>query len=367
MTIQAGQVGIDFAFMPDERGYAGIAANHARFVCRYSDGGIGNPKCTKHGEIAAAAAHGLDFIANFEYQGHTREEGGASGTEHGKADRDFWHSRGLAEGAGVVLSWEPGDDPSMFDEVARFLSHYRAAVGRPVGLYAGLKALQYMRKHELIDFTWLPMSCAVSGLPFDDLPQSQYAAKMLQAAKDHGLNMVQNRNRWYPQKDKDGKIIGWGADEDIIVNVPSVPFSHLQAAGPQPHPHPQPHPQPHPHPGTLIWQGAKWPGPELGFGPHDHFGSVNGPATSHGGATAEERKFVHMIQQRLIVCGFVPGHSDPNDGWADGIFDVKGADRPGGPTTDAVIRFQHKERPGHLTTRPGEVWADDWQTLFSLT
>ena len=115
-----------------------------------------------------------------------------------------------------------------------------------------------------------------------------------------------------------------------------------------------------------MWQGEAWPGPKLGFGPNDFFGNVNGPAHSHGGATGAERTYVKVIQQRLMVCGFVPGHTDPNDHWADGIFDVQGNGQLGGATTDAVKRFQAKHRPGPLTTRPGEFWSDDWQTLFNL-
>ncbi len=73
-----------------------------------------------------------------------------------------------------------------------------------------------------------------------------------------------------------------------------------------------------------------------------------------------------MIQQRLVIGGFVPSHHDPHDGWADGIYDIKGDGRLTGATTQAVTRFQAKCRPGHLTTRPGEIWPDDWETLFNL-
>jgi hypothetical protein len=363
MAIQVNQVGIDFAAMPDPKGYAGIARNHARFVCRYSDGLGGGGKRTQPHEIADAVAQGLDFLANFEFFENTPEEGAASGRRHGTADRDFWDSRGLAPGAGVIISWEPGNDRSKFADVAAFVTHYRDAVGRPVGMYAGLPALLWMRRHDIIDFTWLPMSCAASGLDFGDLPQPRYAARMRQAAEDNGLNLVQNRNRWYRQGTDANGNPRWGADENIVVTLPAKPWSHLQAlhAGPKPASVVN-----HPHPGKL-WQGAPWPGARLGFGPTDHFGTVNGPATSHGGRAPAEKPFVRMIQQRLIVCGFVPGHSDPDDGWADGVFDVPGDTRPGGPTTDAVTLFQKKSRPGAMTTRPGEVWPDDWATLFTLS
>ena len=52
----------------------------------------------------------------------------------------------------------------------------------------------------------------------------------------------------------------------------------------------------------------------------------------------------------------MPGHTNPDDGWADGIF--------GQPTAEAVARFQHAEMPG--TQFYGQVWPDDWKKLFSL-
>jgi hypothetical protein len=117
--------------------------------------------------------------------------------------------------------------------------------------------------------------------------------------------------------------------------------------------------------GVLIGTGGAtpWPGPELGFGPHEYFGNINGPKESHGGAFAAERPFVKLIQQRLITHGFVPGHTDADGGWADGIFDVKGTSLTG-PTTDAVTRFQQAHMPG--TTFFGKVFSDDWAKLFSL-
>lgn len=185
--IAKNQRGIDFAFMPDEAGYAGIAGNHASFVCRYSAGvgGADNPKTTRPGEIADAVGHGVDFLANFELREDTPERGAAAGREHGQADRDFWSQRGLAAGAGVILSWEPGDTAALFGTVADFINSYRAAIGRPVGLYAGLSALLWMRQRQVIDFTWLPMSSSASGLNWGQISQADYAARMLKIAQDN--------------------------------------------------------------------------------------------------------------------------------------------------------------------------------------
>jgi hypothetical protein len=366
MTITVKMKGIDFAFMPDDDGYAGIARNGAGFVCRYSAGVDGqfNAKCTKQGEIADAVRHGVDFLANFELAEDTRESGGQAGKRHGRADRDFWQERGLAAGAGVILSWEPGNDASKFATVADFITHYQAAIDRPLGLYAGLKALLFMRRRDLIQFTWLPMSSAASGLDFGEISQREYAAKMLKVGEDNALNLVQNRNRWYRRVDQHGNVT-FGADEDIVVKLPGIPWSHMQASGHFQHPHPSPSTA-HPHHAGKVWQGEAWPGHRLEFGARDHFGNINGPTQSHGGATAEERTYVKKIQQRLMVCGFVPGHTKADDQWADGIFDVKGDGKLTGPTTAAVKRFQAAKRPGPLTSKPGEVWRDDWETLFNL-
>jgi hypothetical protein len=52
----------------------------------------------------------------------------------------------------------------------------------------------------------------------------------------------------------------------------------------------------------------------------------------------------------------VPGHSNHDDGWADGKFEQ--------PTIEAVTRFQRAHLPG--TQFYGQVWSDDWVVLFNL-
>ena len=103
--------------------------------------------------------------------------------------------------------------------------------------------------------------------------------------------------------------------------------------------------------------GQPWPGSKLHFGRNDHFGLITGPANSHGGYHAADRPYVKMIQQQLIYGGFVPGVTNINSGWADGKFEQ--------PTVDAVTRFQRRLR-AHTTSSWGQVWSDDWATLFNL-
>jgi glycoside hydrolase-like protein/putative peptidoglycan binding protein len=91
-----------------------------------------------------------------------------------------------------------------------------------------------------------------------------------------------------------------------------------------------------------------WPLP-----PGNYFGPITGPAASHGGYYAYERGWVKEIQQALIRKGFVPGITDPDSGWADGIYEE--------PTCQAVVRFQHSA--GFAAT--GDVGPREWPRLLS--
>lgn len=114
-------------------------------------------------------------------------------------------------------------------------------------------------------------------------------------------------------------------------------------------------PAPAPKPTGKIYQGAPVPA-MIAQGTGQYFGLITGPNNSHGGYYASERQFIQMIQRRLMVCGFVPGHTSSSDPWADGIFEQ--------PTADAVTRFQRAHMPG--TQYFGQVWFDDWRVLFNL-
>jgi peptidoglycan hydrolase-like protein with peptidoglycan-binding domain len=95
-----------------------------------------------------------------------------------------------------------------------------------------------------------------------------------------------------------------------------------------------------------------------------YYGSIDGPGNSLGGFNAAERPAIKLIQQQLIFLGFVPGQTNINSGWADGIFDTKGGGVGRGPTSQAVTRFQKKYMPN--TQYYGQVWYDDWQKLASM-
>jgi hypothetical protein len=114
-------------------------------------------------------------------------------------------------------------------------------------------------------------------------------------------------------------------------------------------------PSTNPKPSGKLYQGQSVP-PIIGKGTGRYFGLITGPSNSIGGFNPSEKPFVKMLQQRLIVCGFVPGVTNPAGGWADGVFEK--------PTAEAVTRFQKKHLPN--TKYFGQVWYDDWVKLFNL-
>jgi hypothetical protein len=82
---------------------------------------------------------------------------------------------------------------------------------------------------------------------------------------------------------------------------------------------------------------------------HGYFGPIWGPRSSHGGFTEREKRSVRRIQRWLDELGFY--HDE-----IDGIY--------GRHTIDAVSEWQRKTRPD-VTTRFGEVWADDWRAMWN--
>jgi hypothetical protein len=83
-----------------------------------------------------------------------------------------------------------------------------------------------------------------------------------------------------------------------------------------------------------------------------YYGDIAGPAESHGGFYDNEKPVIMTIQRRLVATGNVEGHTDPDDGWSDGVFEA--------PTTTAVKRFQ---TAGGLVV-DGNVGPVTWSALF---
>src|SRR6185437_15333290 len=350
MTLTVGSLGLDSSgAVLDEQDAFRMGS---RFRLRYS-AGAGNSqsatawKLCKPGEIAAIIASGQDFIANSEWYEGRVTEGAAAGTADGAADLQFWESRGLAKGATIYPSWDAAPDPSKYSAVLDYLGHYNQALQgqyRADGMYGGAAALAYLVAHAGLKHGWIPEATSWSNLPNwyyqptkEQLPETTAAVAKLAP----GLSSIiwQNGNKWYSN----------GADENIIVLGAGNLGSHLQAGGAT---HASPAAAPHQvvAPGGT---GRPWPA----YMPAGHyFGLITGPDQSHGGFSPNEVPDVQAIQRKLIQLGFVPGHSNPDDGWADGKFEQ--------PTADAVARFQRAKMPG--TQFFGQVWPDDWQKLFSL-
>lgn len=345
MTLTLGSLGLDSsgATIDEQDAYR----QGSRFRLRYS-AGAGNSesstqwKLCKPGEIAAIVASGQDFIANCEWYQDRVTEGAAAGTADGAADLRFWESRGLAKGATIYPSWDAAPDPSQYGAVVDYLGHYNQALQgqyRADGMYAGASALAYLVQHAGLKHGWIPESTSWSGLPgwYYQPTKAQLAETTAAVAKlAPGLSSIiwQDGNQWY----------GDGADENIIVLGPANLGSQLQVSGAGPRPMPDP---------ILADRNRPWPSY---MQPGNYFGLITGPAQSHGGYYPEEIPDVQAIQRKLISLGYVPGHTNPMDGWATGKFEQS--------TAEAVTRFQQAEMPG--TQFYGQVWPDDWKKLFSL-
>lgn len=143
---------------------------------------------------------------------------------------------------------------------------------------------------------------------------------------------------------------GWDSFADLVIECADVNSELAQASS-----HLEEHVD-------HIWQD--YPTPDvIREGTGNYYGSISGDERSLGGYYGPVDE-IRVLQQRLIACGFVPGITDPNSDWADGVFDTP-QDAPGtGETSQAVGRFQDAHMPG--TTFRGQCWYDDWQTLFTL-
>lgn len=335
--------GIDFASGTFSLGNA--ASQGAKFIMRYSAGAasdINHPshsanawKLCKQTEIQDTLAAGMDFVANSEWYESRVTEGYNAGHQDGVADLAFWQSRGLAQGAAVYYSWDEGQpNPSKHGALAEYFRGVADVYQGyyDLGLYGGDPAINAMLDLGRIKYGWLAMA---SSWSYPLVPPYQPGSNWLQAAKDLApktrANIHQNGNRWYNGQ----------ADEDVILHAPVG--SHLEAHGGSTPPQPI-------QPPTLH---RPWP---TYMKPGNFFGLITGPAVSHGGYYVAERPDVKAIQQRFIVLGRVPGITDPNSSWADGKFEQ--------PTKDVVAKWQH-DLYASTTSRPGEIWQDDWEHLFT--
>ena len=235
--------GIDYSgYRPDPHD---VAKNGGAFIIRYSAGAANDDPGTQWklcgaGEIAAAVAAGLDFIANSESTETRPTEGAAAGAADGTADLAFWKSRGLAKGATIYVSWDAPEPAAQFPAVAAYLAAYGKALGGYyyVGLYSGDPAIAEMLTRGVIRQGWRSMSDSWSGNGDFYMPGAAWADVAKKVAAASKAAIWQNGNRWY----------GSQADEDVILRTPVG--SHLEALGGKPAPVPPAKPTPPSKPAT---------------------------------------------------------------------------------------------------------------------
>lgn len=384
MTFAVGTYGIDSASpgLDDNVAYK----TGSRFHIRYSAGAATSPSNSSH----AKNAHKLfgtnelkkilnshqDFIANDEWYEDRTYEGSSAAAQDAPATLDFWQSRGLAKGASICLNLDVAPDMSKLLKIQQYIDktnavwngYYHADM-----FYGGIPLLVALSKSGHTKHGWIPSAPSWSTAN-DDISDS-YAppAKRAWDLWKPTKSQLKPATQFLLQKLEGHKLVsciwqtgnywfGNGADEDYIILAGPL-GSHLEAKGqPQP-PSKPPVTPPHPskHYGPMHGHGVP---SAIHRGSGQYFGPIDGPKTSHGGYYAGERGYIKLIQQQLEFLGYVPGHAKP-DGWADGIFDVRGGGvSVNGPTSAAVARFQHKHMPG--TQFYGQVWWDDWTKLASL-
>lgn len=383
MSFARGTYGLDSADASTSLDVNLAVSTGAKFWFRYSAGvNNTNPgsqfKLCQVGEIAALAAKGVSVVANFEAAELRPLSGYAAGLADGQADLSFWQSRGYAQGKSIYISLEPGHDVSELAAITQYYAGYSAGLGGYYvadGGYYGVQLLVAAAKAGLIKHGWIPSSASASVDKVSIDPTYAPPAKT-------------NWDLWFPTKSQvtpalaylDTLVAGapfesivwqsgnkWlnnDADEDIVL-LGGYLGSQLETPdGSTPPPvvvTPPPAPVAH---GPMY--GAAVPS-LIAKGTGHYFGSIDGPAASLGGYNADEKPYVKLIQQQLIYLGFVPGQTNPNSGWADGIFDVKGGgigSATHGATSMAVAAFQRKYMPG--TQYYGQVWFDDWAKLASF-
>lgn len=227
--MKRGDVGVDYSGLrPDP---AQLVKDGAKFILRYSAGaGNADPatqwKLCGPGEINAALAAGLDFVANCEWYESRITEGADAGAADGAADLDFWQTRGLNKGASIYVSWDANPDPAKWPLVDAYLTAYNKALAGHyrVDCYAGTPYLKHAKAKGLIRYGWRPNAGAWSGdgLPYQ--PANHGIDNITDALAATPAHIWQTGNYWYSKN----------ADENVILRSPVG--SHRDAAAVPPKP-----------------------------------------------------------------------------------------------------------------------------------
>jgi len=383
MGAAVGAIGIDSASRVDSH----VAKQKgAVFQVRYSAGAatdvnhqahhLNAHKLLERGELQAILQAGLDFIANDEWFIDRKLGGAAAAEQDAPAVLAYWRAHGLAPGSTIMLNHDTGlaDDSDLREFDAYHDRYNRILDGEYVadGFYGPQAVARHLLQGGRIKHFWIPEGASFfeKKAPIDpnyappartnwDLwaptpaqvkPAIAYIHKKLADILPALQSVVwQDLNKWF----------GKAADENIVIKGDRF-GSHLDNASPAGEP-PVP-PATAPVHGNPI-RGMAVPG-VIARGSGRYLGSIDGPANSIGGANPAEQRIVKLWQQFLIWGRFVPGHSQTNDGWADGIFDTRGSGVGNGPSSRATASFQHARMP--TTTFYGQVWWDDWTKAASM-
>jgi len=375
MSLAVGTKGVDSASRIDP-----VAAHKSgsAFQVRYSAGAATDPSHPSHaknngkllqdGELQAILNSGQDFLANDEWSEDRVTEGAHAAEEDAPVTLRFWRQRGLAKGSSIALNLDTGFSQANLPAIEAYFDRTKAIWGGeyvPDRFYGPLECARQLARSGRIKHFWIPEGASyftpdtpIAGAPAPansawDLwaptpTQVPFAIRWLMDqigddAKYFDSIIWQDLNKWFNGQ----------ADENIVLKGVRLGSHRDHAALPS-----------SPKLSALkLYQGHDVPS-LIARGSGQYLGSISGPKESHGGDNDSERLIVKMLQQRLIVCGFVPGHTNPNDGWADGIYDTR-ADKPDtGATSQAVARFQRAHMPN--TQAFGQCWWDDWTKLFNL-
>jgi peptidoglycan hydrolase-like protein with peptidoglycan-binding domain len=427
MTLTVGARGIDYATL--QASGAQIAADGAQFVCRYLTAPADVAPAAQWKAIGKAeyddlvGALGADCVwLVYEWYAERCLEGAAAGAQDGAWAYAAARALGYPEGSYIVIAHDTGARDDL--AVAAYMRAFAEQQGgfyRADAIYSGIDTCEAMRGMGLASFIWqtlawsrgevspfcnfyqngkgwydggadenvvlvlpgeapapaAPTQAMPAGVPSWPLPPGQYFGLISGPDSARGgalsdpqwvndeiqrLQLILVRNGWAGTGDAawaDGKYEQPTADAMLrFQQAKGLPLSGNIGPGdwamlytdPSGGTDPGPAAPAAPAPAPAAPAVPSWPD----WVPQgEYFGLVTGPAASHGGMDDREREAVAQIQRKLIALGYA-GEVSP--GWADGVFEQ--------PTADAVTRFQQDHMPG--TQFPGQVWSDDWATLFSL-
>jgi hypothetical protein len=283
-----------------------------RFLIRYI-GYPDNPKCISHypGAYQAHVQAGRTVLLVVEFDASDPAGGHAGGVQMAELALKDARSVGYPDKLPVFFCSDGWLGGISVDTAMAYLDGAASVMGkRRTGAYGFRDFIQAAKAGGHAEWLWLA------------------------GAAPTGAEVAQGWPHFYQYNNSRLDIAGMAADLDWA--YPGVLEALHSGAG-----------APHTTGGGGAGHAPPWPLPA-----ENYFGLLTGPSASHGGFLAADRAYIREIQQALIRKGFVPGVTDPNSGWADGMY--------GEHAREAVLRFQLAV--GYHQT--GNIWPDDWTRLL---